>query len=95
MVSQTPQALLSQTPDTANQEDVAHRSATLKAQVYQDENAQNVLKAWNEEASKTTDVMLGLSRETGDTVEHFGKFSTALKNNIDILKKGDKESSDY
>lgn len=95
MVSQTPQALLSQTPDTANQEDVARRSATLKAQVYQDENAQNVLKAWNEEASKTTDVMLGLSRETGDTVEHFGKFSTALKNNIDILKKGDKESSDY
>lgn len=95
MVSQTPQALLSQTPDTASQEDVARRSATLKAQVYQDENAQNVLKAWNEEASKTTDVMLGLSRETGDTVEHFGKFSTALKNNIDILKKGDKESSDY
>lgn len=95
MVSQTPQALLSQTPDTANKEDVARRSATLKAQVYQDENAQNVLKAWNEEASKTTDVMLGLSRETGDTVEHFGKFSTALKNNIDILKKGDKESSDY
>ena len=95
MVSQTPQALLSQTPDTANQEDVARRSATLKAQVYQDENAQNVLKAWNEEASKTTDVMLGLSRETGDTVEHFGKFSAALKNNIDILKKGDKESSDY
>lgn len=95
MVSQTPQALLSQTPDTASQEDVARRSATLKAQVYQDEDAQNVLKAWNEEASKTTDVMLGLSRETGDTVEHFGKFSTALKNNIDILKKGDKESSDY
>lgn len=95
MVSQTPQALLSQTPDTANKEDIARRSATLKAQVYQDENAQNVLKAWNEEASKTTDVMLGLSRETGDTVEHFGKFSTALKNNIDILKKGDKESSDY
>lgn len=97
MVSQTPQALLSQTPDldTVSQEDIARRSATLKAQVYQDENAQNVLKAWNEEASKTTDVMLGLSRETGDTVEHFGKFSTALKNNIDILKKGDKESSDY
>lgn len=95
MVSQTPQALLSQTPDTASKEDVARRSATLKAQVYQDEDAQNVLKAWNEEASKTTDVMLGLSRETGDTVEHFGKFSTALKNNIDILKKGDKESSDY
>lgn len=95
MVSQTPQTLLSQTSDMASQEDIARRSATLKAQVYQDEDAQNVLKAWNEEASKTTDVMLGLSRETGDTVEHFGKFSTALKNNIDILKKGDKESSDY